>query len=69
MKKKMESYEHSLSCDFDGKTVADIKKMLDEYPDHARAEIRSEPIYRFGGWTDEEREFIVFTWEEDQCND
>lgn len=62
--KKCESYEYTLYGDLDGRTVADLRAMLDSYPDDARIDVRSEKVYGIGGWTNEDREFFVFKWEE-----
>lgn len=62
MTKRKESTSHTLYGDLDGITVADLREMLDNYPDDARIDVRSEKVYGYGGWTDEDREFFVFTW-------
>jgi hypothetical protein len=58
-----ESAEFTLFGDLDGISVGDLRRMLDEYPDDARVDVRTEKVYGYGGWTDEDREFFVFTWE------
>lgn len=64
MTKRKESARHTLFGDLDGMTVAEIREMLAKYPDHARLNVYSEPEYGYGGWTDRECEFFVFTWSE-----
>lgn len=59
-----ESCSYSLFGDLDGMSVSDIRKILDQYPDDAVIDARTEPIYGYGGWTDKEREFFVFRWRE-----
>lgn len=61
---KQESAEFTLFGDLEGITVARLREMLDEYPADARVDVRTEKVYGYGGWTDEDREFFVFTWEE-----
>ena len=61
---RKESAEVTLFGDLDGMSVGDLRRMLDEYPDDARVDVRSEKVYGYGGWTDQDREFFVFTWEE-----
>lgn len=61
---KNESEEYTLFGDLDGMTVADIRKMLEDYPDDAKVDVRTEPVYGYGGWTDQERELFVFVWNE-----
>lgn len=63
--KKRESCEYTLYGDLDGMTVADLRAMLDSYPDDARIDVRSE--YHHSGGTfsyPEYREYFVFKWEE-----
>lgn len=62
--KRVESISYTLFGDLDGKTVADLREMLAEYPDDARVDVRTEKVYGYGGWTDEDREFFVLVWEE-----
>lgn len=59
-----ESYEFSLSGDFDGRTVAELIEMLQNYPKDAVVDVRTEKVYGYGGWTNEDREFFVFKWME-----
>lgn len=61
---KTESAEFTLYGDLDGMTVGDLRRMLDDYPEHAVVDVRSEKIYIQGGWSDQEREFFVIKWEE-----
>lgn len=61
---KQESAEFTLFGDLDGMSVGDLRRMLDEYPDDARVDVRTEKVYGSIGWTDQDREFFVFTWEE-----
>jgi len=55
---KQESAEFTLFGDLDGKSVGDLRRMLDEYPVYARVDVRADQ-----GWSDQDREFFVFTWE------
>ena len=61
MTKRKESIRHTYG-DLDGISVADLRKMLDEYPDDAVIDVRSEQVYGYGGGTDQDQEFFVFTW-------
>lgn len=61
---KNESLEYTLYGDLDGMTIADLREMLSEYPDDARVDVRSEKVYGYGGWTDEDKEFFVIKWKE-----
>ena len=61
---KKESAEFSLYGDLDGMTVRDLRRMLDDYPEDAAIDVRSEKIYVQGGWSDQERDFFVIKWEE-----
>jgi len=61
---RKESCEYTLYGDLDGMTVADLRRMLDDYPDDARIDVRSDKVYGYGGWTDKDRDFFVFRWEE-----
>lgn len=61
---RKESCEYTLGGDLDGMTVADLRKMLDDYPSDARIDVRSEKVYGYGGWSNEDRVFFVITWEE-----
>ena len=54
---KQESAELNL-CDLDGMSVGDLRRMLDKYPVYARVDVRADQ-----GWSDQDREFFVFTWE------
>lgn len=56
---KTESAEFTLYGDLDGMTVGDLRRMLDDYPEHAVIDVRSEKI-----WSDQERDFFVIKWEE-----
>ena len=64
MTKRKESTSHTLYGDLDGITVARLREMLDDYPDDARIDVRTEKVYGYGGWTDQDQEFFVFTWKE-----
>ena len=55
---KQESAEFTLFGDLDGMSVGDLRRMLDEYPVYARVDVRADQ-----GWSDQDREFFVFTWE------
>ena len=55
---KQESAEFTLCGDLDGMSVGDLRRMLDEYPDDARVDVRLDQ-----GWSDQDPEFFVFTWE------
>lgn len=61
---RRESEAFTLYGDLDGMTVADLRKMLGQYPDDARIVVRSEKVYGYGGWTDEDREFFHIVWRE-----
>jgi hypothetical protein len=61
---RKESAEFTLFGDLEGITVARLREMLDEYSGDAVIDVRTEKVYGYGGWTDEDREFFVFTWEE-----
>ena len=56
---KQESAEFTLFGDLDGKSVGDLRRMLDEYPVYARVDVRADQ-----SWSDQDCEFFVFTWEE-----
>jgi len=59
-----QSQEYTLYGDLDGMTVADLRKMLDDYPDDAYIDVQSEPEYTIGGWSDKWREFFTIKWKE-----
>ena len=59
---RKESAEFTLFGDLEGITVARLREMLDDYPLDAVIDVRTEKVYGYGGWTDEE--FFVFTWDE-----
>jgi len=59
------SCDYTLFGDLDGLTVAEVRELLDEYPDDARIDARSERVYGYGGWSDNDRELFVFVWEEE----
>lgn len=61
---RKESQEFSLFGDLDGMTVERLRDMLSEYPADARIDVRSEKVYGYGGWTDEDRDFFVIVWDE-----
>jgi hypothetical protein len=48
----------------DGVTVKDLRRMLDDYPDDAVIDVRSEKVYDIDGGRDQDREFFVIRWEE-----
>ena len=56
---KQESAEFTLSGDLDGISVGDLRRLLDKYPVYARVDVRADQ-----GWSDQDSEFFVFTWEE-----
>jgi len=62
--KKQESTSYTLYGDLDGMTVEDMIALLEDYPRDARIDVRSEKVYGYGGWTDQEQESFVITWEE-----
>lgn len=62
---KKESREFTLYGDLDGMTVGDLRNLLEDYPEDARIDARSEKVYGYGGWTDNDREFFVIMWNED----
>jgi hypothetical protein len=59
-----ESRRITLFGDLDGMTVAEIRNLLDEYPDDARVDAQSELAQYFGGHSTKEEEFFVFVWME-----
>ncbi len=59
---RKESSEFTLYGDLDGMTVADLRRMLDAYPDDARIDVRSDKVYEYGGWSDKDRDFFHFVW-------
>lgn len=61
---RKESCDFTLYGDLDGMTVEQLRDMLSEYPADARIDARSEKVYGYGGWTDEDREFFVIMWDE-----
>jgi len=63
--KKKKSAGYTVFGDLDGMTVAELREMLDEYPEDAYIDAQSEPVYGYGGWTDQQREFFVFIWGEE----
>lgn len=46
-------------------SVADLILQLRELPASAQVSIESEPVYGYGGWTDQEREFLRIEWNEE----
>lgn len=51
--------KHTLSFyDFEG-TVEEAIEMLQEYDLDANISVEEEPVYGYGGWTDEKRQFLV----------
>ena len=61
---RKESQEFTLYGDLDGISVERLRELLSEYPADARIEVRSEKVYQFGGWSDQDREFFVIVWDE-----
>lgn len=61
---RKESAAFTLYGDLDGMTVADLRRMLDEYPEDAQIVVRSEKVYQYGGWSDQDREFFHIVWRE-----
>lgn len=61
---RKESEQFSLYGDLDGITVEQLKEILDRYPSDARIDVRSEKVYGYGGWTDQDRDFFVIVWDE-----
>jgi hypothetical protein len=64
MSERRESTKYTLYGDLDGITVKDLRAMLDDYPEDAVIDVRSEPEYVIGGWSNEWKDFFVFRWEE-----
>jgi hypothetical protein len=64
MTERKESSKFTLYGDLDGMTVADLRSMLDEFPDDARIYVRSEKVYGYGGWSTDDQDFFVIRWEE-----
>jgi hypothetical protein len=54
---KKTSKSFTLYGDLDGVTVADLRKILNDYPDNARIDVRSEAIYGY-----EQHDCFVFEW-------
>ncbi len=61
---RKESAAFTLYGDLDGMTVADLRSMLEQYPDDAQIVVRSEKVYVQGGWSDTDREFFHIVWRE-----
>jgi len=61
---RKESTTYTLYGDLDGMTVAQLRDLLSEFPDDAKINVRSEKVYGYGGWSDQDREFFVILWEE-----
>jgi hypothetical protein len=61
---RKESEAFTLYGDLDGMTVADLRRMLDQYPEDAQIVVRSEKVYQYGGWSDQDREFFHIVWRE-----
>lgn len=59
---KKESIEYSLYGDLDGMSVSDLRRLLDDYPEDAVIDVRSETLQCIGG--PYERIFFVFKWKE-----
>ena len=64
-----ESTTYTLYGDLDGMTVASLREMIAAYPDDARIDVRCEPVYGYGGWTDEDREYFVIVYDESGISD
>jgi len=62
---KRESTTYTLYGDLDGMSVRDLIALLEEYPEDARVDVRSKKKYGYGGWTDEDQEFFVVQWDEE----
>lgn len=62
--KKQESRSYTLEGDLAGMTVEDMLALLEDYPKDARIVVRREKEYGYSGWSDQEQEFFVITWEE-----
>lgn len=45
-------------------SVADLILQLRDLPASARISVESEPVYVYGGWSDQEREFLRIEWDE-----
>lgn len=61
MKKKREqSHEMTVTGDLDGRTVAEIREMLSQYPDNAKFESDSEITRGMNG--PEEYQFFRIVW-------
>lgn len=58
------SMAYTLFGDLEGMTVADLREMLNSYPDHARVDAESEPVPGAFGSNSCDREFFRFVWEE-----
>lgn len=56
-----QSMEYTIFGDLDGMTVAELREMLDNYPDDAYIDAQSEKVYGFS----EDREFFVFKWSDE----
>jgi hypothetical protein len=63
MTKLRTSVKYTLYGDLDGMSVATLRRLLDDYPDDAVIDVRSETVYS-GIGTSDERDFFVFRWEE-----
>ena len=50
----MNSIKYTLYGDLDGKTVAELRAMLAEYPDDARIDVQSRPVLSGDGWVDQD---------------
>ena len=61
---RKESAAFTLYGDLDGMTVADLRRMLDNYPEDAQIVVRSEKVYEYGGWSNQDREFFHVVWKE-----
>lgn len=60
-----QSIDYTLYGDLDGMTVAQLRELLDDYPDEAYISVQKEPVYVYGGWSDQWREYFVFKWSEE----
>ena len=50
----MNSIKYTLYGDLDGKTVAELRSWLAEYPDDARVDVQSRPYLSSDGWVDQD---------------
>lgn len=60
------SMRHSLMGDLDGMSVSSLRELINDYPDDAIIDVRTEPFYPFGGGSSREEEYFVFMWKDDE---